>query len=532
MSDLTGKSQGPSATDRAPADLTGQDRMVRNVVASWAGHLVFIAAGFVLPRVVDNHLGQVSLGVWDFGWSVVGYLGLLQAGIGTSVNRYVAKYRSAGDHESLRCATASVHCVLVVAASLILVLSLVAGYLVPALLSDRLAGMVSEARWVVMLLGVALAIQVAFVAFNGAITGCHRWDLHNGINAGFYAASVTAMIVTLVLGGGLRGLALCYTGGVALAELTRAAVAYRVCPELCVRFKYARWSTACRMMAFGGKTFLPRVSDLLRGQTTSILIAAYLGPAALAVYSRPRSLVQQVGTLVAKFAFVLTPTTSSLQAQNDQERIRSLLINTTRYAAFIALPLILVLTVFGDFVLRVWMGSDYARGTLLAVLALGFFATTTHQTVFSILSGLNMHGRPGIAKLGGAIVTVGLAVAALGPLNLGLVGAALAVTLPLIVVDGFYLPFCACGRIGIPLRTFLVQSYRGPLACTAPFLLCLLLGRLLFAQQPVLAFGWGMGVGVPLLAITYWKHALPQRVHAGVRRYVDGVVQRVVGARL
>ena len=531
---LSNQTHNPQNADATPpaADLTGQDRITRNVLASWAGHLVFIAAGFILPRFVDNRLGQIGLGVWDFGWSIVSYLGLLQAGIGTSVNRYVARHRASGDTQALRCATASVNCVLLIAATLIVILSIAASYLVPWLLSKQLQAFVDDARWVVLLLGIALAIQVAFVVYNGVITGCHRWDLHNGINAGFYALSVVAMIAVLSVGGGLRGLALCYTGGVALGELTRAIVAYRVCPDLSVRPSHARWSTACEMMAFGGKTFVPRISELLLNQTTSVLIVAYLGPAALALFSRPRALVQHVRTLVAKFAYVLTPTTSSLQAQQNHEQIRNLLINTTRQATFIALPMTLVLTVFGGPILRVWMGPDYARGLLVTILALGFLATVIHQTTFSILSGLNVHGRPGVAKLLGSLLTVGLTVVTLGPLNAGLAGAALAMVLPSAFVDGVYLPLYACGRLDVPLRTYLWRTYRDPLACAMPFLLGLLLGRALFLAQPLVGFAAGLAAGTPLLAVAYWKHALPKRLHAKLRQRFDGVVSRLVGARL
>src|ERR1700694_3507173 len=82
-------------------DLSGRDRLVWNVIASWAGHFVFIVAGFIMPRQIDRHIGQVGLGVWDFGWTAVNYFFLAQIGVGVSVNRYVARYRSARDNEGL-----------------------------------------------------------------------------------------------------------------------------------------------------------------------------------------------------------------------------------------------------------------------------------------------------------------------------------------------------------------------------------------------------------------------------------------------
>ena len=93
-----------AAAAGAPAgadDLSGRDRLAWNVAASWAGHFVFIVAGFIMPRQIDRHVGQVGLGVWDFGWTAVNYFFLAQIGVGVSVNRYVARYRSAQDREGL-----------------------------------------------------------------------------------------------------------------------------------------------------------------------------------------------------------------------------------------------------------------------------------------------------------------------------------------------------------------------------------------------------------------------------------------------
>src|SRR5687768_777321 len=83
-------------------DLTGRERMVWNLMSGWGGHLVFVVAGFVMPRMIDRQSGQLALGVWDLCWSVVTYFGLANLGIGASVNRYVARYRATNDVEALR----------------------------------------------------------------------------------------------------------------------------------------------------------------------------------------------------------------------------------------------------------------------------------------------------------------------------------------------------------------------------------------------------------------------------------------------
>ncbi|MEM7279365.1 MAG: transporter, partial [Pseudomonadota bacterium] len=79
------------------SDVTGRDRLAKNVSASYLSHIVFIIFGFLLPRMISDRVGQAGLGLWDFSWAFVKYMNLSMIGIGSSVNRYVAQYRTAGD---------------------------------------------------------------------------------------------------------------------------------------------------------------------------------------------------------------------------------------------------------------------------------------------------------------------------------------------------------------------------------------------------------------------------------------------------
>ncbi len=500
----------------APADLTGRAHLVRNVLGSWGAHLVFLVAGFVLPRMIDGHVGQQALGVWDFGWSIVAYFVLALGGIVSSVNRFVARYRAAGDLPALNRFVSSVSFVLLLAGLVLAGVTGVVAWAVPRLLSEQLAEYVDEARWVVGFLGLSVVVQVTFAGFAGVLTGCHRWDLHNGINAGAYALTVVGMIIALLLGGGLRELALLTLLGEVLGRTLRCLLAYRVCPGLSVRLRHVRRATIRESLTFGGKSYLPQLGDVLLNQTIAVLIVVHLGPAALAAYSRPRSLVRHVNTLVQKLAMVLTPTASSFDSAARREELRDLLVKSTRYAAFVTLPMILTLVILGGPLLRLWMGPRYENGLLLATLALGYCTAMLLRPAQHILVGLNAHGRPGAANLAAAAVAIGLAFLAVGPLNLGLLGAALAAGIPLTLANGLYIPFIACRVLHLPTRRFVVDTLRLPLLCVLPYALCLLAARLAFTQQPPLALGSGILAGGLVLAGFYWHHALPPSLKKSV----------------
>ena len=175
----------------SPLPLTGQDRITWNIFVSWAGQIVFIAFGFILPRLISDSLGQVSLGIWDFAWSIVSYMSLAMLGVGSSVNRYVASYRAAGNSVKLNAIMSSVLVIQLIIATVVVFATYGVHTAIPIWFSDRLGNQVSDAQYVSVLLGIGLAIQISLDSYRGLITGCHRWDLHNILNSVQYLCSAS-----------------------------------------------------------------------------------------------------------------------------------------------------------------------------------------------------------------------------------------------------------------------------------------------------------------------------------------------------
>ncbi|MCX5673897.1 MAG: oligosaccharide flippase family protein [Planctomycetota bacterium] len=512
-------------------DLTGQDRITTNILASWAAHIVFVIAGFITPRMMDSYVGQAALGIWDLGWSLVAYLGLVQGGIVSSVNRYVAGCRASGDWQGANVALSSVTCVLLVMGLIVGSLALAVALALPRLLGDRLGAYATDAQWVALLLGASAAVEITFSAFGSVLTGCYRYDLQNLILAGSHALKTVLMIGILVLGGGLPALALVVLCGVLLERIVQCAAAYRVYSTLSIRFAHARYSVALSMLNFGGKTFLFAVADVLLKQTTSVLIMAYLGPASLALYSRPCNLVYHVKSVVTKFAYVLIPTAGALHATGQQEQLRFLLVKATRYGTYITLPMVLMLAIMGGPLLRVWMGPDYEQSVTMAVLAAGYLAYLIQLPGWCVLIGMNAHGRPGAANLVAAICSIILAFFALAVLRWGLAGAALAAAVPLTAVNCAYVPVQVCRRVGMPVRQYVRETMRGPLLCSIPFALCLVASRLAFADTPLLSLGFATLSGGLALSFLYWRFVVPDSLKRRILRLLGRrLTERASGA--
>jgi O-antigen/teichoic acid export membrane protein len=399
---------------------------------------------------------------------------------------------------------------------------LVAG--LPAWFGERLGVDIATGQWVVACLGVALSVEMGFDAFRGVITGSHRWDIHNGLNAASHIVTTVTMVTALILTGDLRSLAIVYMLGTFVTEAVRMTVAYRVCPPLHLRPSLVSRADAHDLLAFGGKSMIDAISRLVLFQTNSLVVAAYLGPSALAVYARPNALVRHAETLTNKFAFVLTPAASSLESSGRMDDLKKLVLGSTRAGAAIALPMIVGFAVMGDVIMRVWMGPSYAGNSILLILALGYLLPLITRPAMQVLVGLNLHGWVGITGLVMAATGAALGWLAVGKLDLGLSGAAIAVGLPLAFGKGVFPAVYVCRKVGISAGSAL-RAVAPPFLCAAPFGAALLAGRYLFGPSPVAALLGGAALGGLVLAPLYWRFILPERLRQKVVRRIPGAAR-------
>lgn len=513
-------------TKAAPEkDLTGRSRLVSNVLFTWAGQLVYFVSGFIMPRLIDHKLGQDVLGVWDFSWSLVMYFRFVEMGLSGSVNRYVARHWGKQDIEGINRVVSSATFALAFASVLIFAGTIVAALTLPHWSGFHLDEYVTVTQWSVFWLGTMLAATTAVAAFNGVLTGCHRWELQTMRNSSFQFLSMVGMIVALFMGAGLATLAAITAIGQMLGHLTLVTLAYRACPGLKLRRSDIHRSTIKELYVYSAKTLLPTVSDLLLNQTTSVLIVSGIGPAALAIFSRPRSLLRQMDSLERKMAMILTPTTSSLESCGDMKEIERLLVKSVRYSVYLVLPLVLVLVVFGGEVMKIWMGPNYANWVLPAVMAVGFLGTCIQTPILFMLEGLNAHGRAGLGQLIGSALSALAVLISLKFAHAGLTGAAFAVTVPLLIVNVLYLPTLLCRRLGQSLITFYRDVGMRPIIHILPFAICLVAGRLVFNTYPVITAVLCAAGGVQV-AVTYWRGVLPEKLKSGIQRRFEKLGRR------
>lgn len=498
---------------KKPEDLTGQDRFAWNLFVSWASQIVLVFSGFIMPRLVDEKVGQVALGIWDFGWSFVSYLALLGFGMGACFNRYIAKYRSAGDFVRLNEVANSAVFVQLLVSFLVTVCTVLFYFILPHFFSDALKENTEMAQWVVLFLGFSLSVGMAAGSAKGLLTGYHRWDIHNALHAGDSVFSLLLMVLLLFYTElGVIGMALGYLISTIVFETIRFVFVGKYCKEFKLDLHVANLATCKEMLIFSIKSMLSSLPPILLLQSINIILVSAIGPAALAVFARPMALTRQIKTFMAKFTLMLTPTTGSMQGAGDIKAIRSLFINMTTLSFAFAIPSLGFLFIYGDVVLQYWMGHDYALWGLIMTLAAGQLLPMGQDTSLRILMGMNYHGRISIIAFITVFVIFAISILFLGINNWELTTAALLYVLPMNIVYGFVVPIYTCRQLNLSWLNYIYNCLIKPIFYVLPYLLLVFYSRYAFDHnehiQALLAF-------VAALLVTgciYFIYLLPQKM--------------------
>ena len=512
-----GNLPSPAVGEISPNRISQKPSLARSVLANWIGHAVAIVCGFILPRFINDHVGQVRLGIWDLGWSTVAYLNLLTAGITSSVNRYIARYEAKGDWVQLNRTASACACIFACAGAIGVVVTVVLALVMPMMLPATFAGHVSEVQFVVLMLGLSCAISMPVAVYNGTITGNQRYDIVTVIEAGCLVAMLVCILVLLELGYGLSSMGIAVLVWGVVEGILKWRMAHRVCPALHLSARHVTRESLRDVTSFGAKTFVGGIGLTCLYQGNSLLVGFFLGPAAVAVLARSMVLVSHANKALVQFARVLTPLASSAQARGDAGELARVTLDGARFSLLLAIPVAAAMVVFAQPLMRVWMGAAYAGLPLLAILAATHFVSLSQVGSFHILMGLNRHGLPGIFLIGAAGLSLLATTLLLAVYHAGLVGVALSIGGSVVLANLVMVPLVA-RIIGLSLRKYLLGTVPMALLQATPFVMWIIASRFVFAAHDKLSLLIGLGGGAGVLLLSYWFWVLPQEMKVRILR--------------
>lgn len=492
-------------------------RLALNIVSTYAARFANILAIFLLFAWVEGAVGSDAYGVYLLTASIAALLSM-DLGLAGATTRYVAIAAEAGQDGEIRRITgaSSLFFLLVGLVALAATLAVVAlGWA-----SFEIPADLRQAALATTILAAAQAFAASALSVNRhVLAGVGRLDVANLVQLGQIAVRVLLTLAVLAVGEGIIVVAAVDLAVVLLGGAAAWALRRRFSPASRSSVLDIHRPTMRQLLGLGTDLLVISVAGLVILQTGNLVVSLFLPIAAVTVFSAGFRLYQAARELTNSLTSALLPFASRQFAAGRHAGNAELYLTGTRLASLVVVAACVPLAVFAPLVVSLWLGPGFEAAAVVAqILLVSLIINTQHLVAVPILTAQGGIRPFAVLHSVWAIGCVGLGVL-LTPW-LGVAGMALAIAVPVVVLEPAYL-WVLLRRLRVPFRRYAAAV--GPLAAVAAAL-----GGALYAASrldpdtistALMITAWVVG-----LFAVYWLFL----ASSAERRYVVRVRHRLI----
>ena len=430
-----------------------RNELKAGVILSYVNLLIGNLIPFFYTPVMLELLGQSEYGLYGIANSVMGYIGLLNFGIGSAIIRYLSLYRARGDREGEE-GMAGLFLKLYGGIALLILL---AGMLVSVHLEgysrSLSAAEVDKLKILVRLMTANTAVFLPFSVFSSLAVVHERYLFNRLINI---LSTVAAPCLNLaMLYGGFASVGLVAAGTLLNLISYAAYTIYVVCRlNIRPRFGWRCPGLLREIFVFSAFAFLGSMVDILYWATDKLIIGWAVGAAAVTIYNVGASFNSYVTNLSTAISGVLMPRiTSMVTRETPSEEFSDLFIKVGRLQFLVVSFIVSAFVVFGRQFLALWVGVGYDEAYPVALLTmLPVTVPLIQNTGLNILYAMNRHRFRSVVYLIIALLNVALTFCWVE--RYGMIGAAAATCLAYLLGNVLIMNWYYARRIGLNISRF------------------------------------------------------------------------------
>jgi O-antigen/teichoic acid export membrane protein len=422
-------------------------RVARNVATRYMAIIVDGLLGLVILPFNVRHLGTSAYGLWMLTASVTLYFSVLDLGFGGSITKFVAQYRARRDARSLN----EIVSTLFVAFTMIGIFAYVL-FLTLAWHIDRVFNLspdqVSTARFLMLIVGVYVAVSFPANIFGGVINGFQRYNVNSVVGTASSLVVAVVNVLMLLLGFSLVELVAATTAVRIVTYLFYAWNAFSTFPALSITPTLFRWSRLSEVTTFSVYISILDWAQKLNYSADAIVIGAFMSSAAVAVWTVPQRVAEMLQRLTNQLNGVLFPVVVDSHAGSKPDLLRAVFLHGTRISVLSVAPLAAIALLLAKPLIGSWVGPRFADAVpVLQILMLVVAIRVGNSSATTVLKGAGRHRFLALTNLSMALANVALSVLWIRPY--GLIGQAFGTFVPIATVSILVLWPAACRRVDI-----------------------------------------------------------------------------------
>lgn len=413
-----------------------KNQLRSGVIISYINLAISSLIPFIYTPIMLRMLGQSEYGLYSLANSAVSYLSLLSFGFGSTIIRYIAKYRAENNKEAVEKMYGFFILLYCFLALVVLIVGTILSYNVEPIFHRGLtANEQAKMKILVRIMTVNSALSFPVSVFSSMITAYEKYIYRKLIDMLATIGAPIANLIALYLGYASVGMSVAATVIQVTMLPLYAGYCFKIL-KLKPRFSILPRKMINELFRFSAFVFLGSVVDMLFWSTDKVLLGMLSSSVAVAIYNVGGTFNNIVMQLSTSISGVLTPKITGMVVKNaSKKELTELFVRVGRLQFLIIGIIVSGFTVFGRAFINLWAGPDYAGAYWVTILTLFPLCIPLIQnTGLSILIAQNKHQFRSIIYLFIAILNVISTYLAIP--SMGYIGAALCSCIAYLIGQG------------------------------------------------------------------------------------------------
>lgn len=472
--------------------------IAKNSVANLIRFAVSVLAAALLPPFLTRRLSHDMYAAWVLILQLSAYAAIFELGLQTAISKFVAQHHATDDHEGTSSVVSTATALLIGSAALALAAVVILVWQVPHLFAQLTPALVHQVRLGILLVGGATALALPTTALASSFQGVQRYSIPMVIGGASQLLSTLAILIAVFRHGSLIVMGAC----VAVITLTAGLVQIVAWRKYLAHIRITVSGVTRRMT----RTILAYCASM-SVWTFAMLLVSGLDTVIVGHFDFKQTGFYAVAASLTNFVILtagavfgpLLPAASQLAAVGDRAGVASLTLRSTRFCAVLLVVTGLPLLLYGEPILSLWVGPDYARNSILflEILTIANMIRLCALPYSLIVLGNGRQRDGWIAAIGEGVINLTASIAlayrfgAIGVAMGTLIGAVFGLGLSVVCTMGF-----AQDAIPLSRREFMLRGLARPSACSVP-----LFAFLFFCKWNPLVHGFLPSAAIILVSV-------------------------------
>lgn len=422
---------------------TDSRQIARNALASYTTLATQVVSGLVVTPLLFRSLGAPAFGTYALLVSITAYVGFFELGVGTATLRLVAERTAAGkDLRAVLGSSRSLYLTIVTFSAF--------AFIPVAIYAPTLPGAsgatTTQARIVILALAMSGLFGLLMNVYPAYVYGTGRADVLYRLGTVTNILMAASQVLVAISHGGIVLLGVVTAGVTGFNTILAWVLAKRMLGSLRARARDADASTRRHLLRFGIKNAAVSVLATLSQQSDLVIVGAFLPAGRVAAYALASRVAAFAKSIATRAADVLVPTFADAAARGDDDRQFRLVVDASLFGSAVLYPIALVFLLFGDDLLKVWLGTVPPHTHVILTLLVAAAAVQVLGGVGWVF--FNGRGELDIfLRVGSVVAVANVAASVILTLVVGVVGPAISTFAAIVLFDAVVIPPAVAQRL-------------------------------------------------------------------------------------